>query len=671
MPEDDNLGVGVPPRANGGRTAGSEAGRSRSPSGTAYHTPAGGSGGGSRSSPSSGGSAGSRTTIKPWSASRDPEVLKMMDEMERLRAAQQLTAAEADEAREEALEERRALESELERSVSKVGELEEALLAARAEFGAEAARREREVAEMAGQVESAREKQAREQARAATPREDADVSPRVASAVSALKEQGHVAFHQLASDVALADPEVRAVVDAAASKLEVLEEQLLVQEDHAVLEREQARELQKFFRSTPVAAWELSAGPTGGFIYGGQELTNTNNAWAKCLLQAGSRRDPACADDVLRSHLTLMKDICRNYPPAECKKLVAEFAGLKATYKDSGMERVFFSTLKALQEEEDGMGKIWSPTLGPGPSGQAQSPPESAGSKDSSSSSSAADSQTVQELLAALDEAKVDLDTLRGTMLDLKAQHETDSNSLQAALLAEETTMAKLVEQHAEEVKKLQQKNAALLEELARTDEKVDMLIQDFEKASLTPPASPMRELELVSSLDRATQAAETAGMAQQEDVKGLHRQLEEANAELSALRDQLAQTPTASSATRSDLSVSNTDGDALEETSSSFVGPSRLPEHLEEELQGLALELQLTASELQSLRETSNASLDEYGKQVDFYSKSVERLIGDKTSLQQENSMLLEELTGTKVQIAEVLEDYDKAKKELITYSK
>ena len=594
----------------------------------------------------------------------------MMDEMERLRAAQQLTAAEADEAREEALEERRALESELERSVSKVGELEEALLAARAEFRAEAARREREVAEMAGQVESAREKQAREQARAATPREDADVSPRVASAVSALKEQGHVAFHQLASDVALADPEVRAVVDAAASKLEVLEKQLLVQEDHAVLEREQARELQKFFRSTPVAAWELSAGPTGGFIYGGQELTNTNNAWAKCLLQAGSRRDPACANDVLCSHLTLMKDICRNYPPAECKKLVAEFAGLKATYKDSGMERVFFSTLKALQEE-DGMGKIWSPTLGPGPSGQAQSPPESAGSKDSSSSSSAADSQTVQELLAALDEAKVDLDTLRGTMLDLKAQHETDSNSLQAALLAEETTMAKLVEQHAEEVKKLQQKNAALLEELARTDEKVDMLIQDFEKASLTPPASPMRELELVSSLDRATQAAETAGMAQQEDVKGLHRQLEEANAELSALRDQLAQTPTASSAARSDLSVSNTDGAALEETSSSFVGPSRLPEDLEEELQGLALELQSAASELQSLRETSNASLDEYGKQVDFYSKSVERLIGDKTSLQQENSMLLEELTGTKVQIAEVLEDYDKAKKELITYSK
>ena len=48
-----------------------------------------------------------------------------------------------------------------------------------------------------------------------------------------------------------------------------------------------------------------------------------------------------------------------------------------------------------------------------------------------------------------------------------------------------------------------------------------------------------------------------------------------------------------------------------------------------------------------------------------------MERLICDKTSLQQENSMLLEELTGTKVQIAEVLEDYDKAKKELITYSK
>merc|ERR1719198_91994 len=154
--------------------------------------------------------------------------------------------------------------------------------------------------------------------------------------------------------------------------------------------------------------------------------------------------------------------------------------------------------------------------------------------------------------------------------------------------------------------------------------------------------------------------------MAQQENVDLLRRQLEQANAELNAARSQLAQT-------HYEYSVTNNSGaaSAKQETSSSLVGPSRLPEHLEEELQVLALELQSTASELHTLRETSDASLDEYGKQVDFYSKSVERLIGDKTSLQQENSMLLEELTGTKVQIAEVLEDYDKAKKQLFAHSK
>ncbi len=279
----------------------------------------------------------------------------------------------------------------------------------------------------------------------------------------------------------------------------------------------------------------------------------------------------------------------------------------------------------------------------------------------------------MQELIAALDEAKADLEALRGTMLDLKAQHEAESSSLQSALLAEETAIAKLVDEHAEEVEKLHQERAALLEELARTDEKVGTLIQDFETASTTPPTSPMRELELVTSLDHATQVANSAEMDQQENVKSLRRQLEQANTELNAARAELAQTASVSLAAHSEFSVSSNSGDALakQETSSSLVGPSRLPEHLEEELQVLALELQSTASELQTLRETSDASLDEYGKQVDFYSKSVERLIGDKTSLQQENSMLLEELTGTKVQIAEVLEDYDKAKKELFAYSK
>ena len=127
----------------------------------------------------------------------------MVAEMERLKAAQQLTAAEADEAREDAREERRALESELERSVSKVGELEGALLTARAKFRAEAARREREVAEMTRQIEVIREEHTQVQVQPGTPRGDADVSPRVATAVSALKDQGHVAFRQLArhSDV--------------------------------------------------------------------------------------------------------------------------------------------------------------------------------------------------------------------------------------------------------------------------------------------------------------------------------------------------------------------------------------------------------------------------------------------------------------------------------------
>jgi chromosome segregation ATPase len=279
----------------------------------------------------------------------------------------------------------------------------------------------------------------------------------------------------------------------------------------------------------------------------------------------------------------------------------------------------------------------------------------------------------MQELIAALEEAKADLEALRRTMLDLKAQHEIESSSLQSALLAEETAIAKLVDEHTGEVEKLRQEKAALLEELARSDEKVGTLIQDFETASTTPPTSPMRELELVSSLDRATQLAHNAEMAQQENVDSLRRQLEQANAELNAARSQLAQTASVSSATHSEYSVSNNSGaaSARQETSSSLVGPSRLPEHLEEELQVLALELQSTASELHTLRETSDVSLDEYGKQVDFYSKSVERLIGDKTSLQQENSMLLEELTGTKVQIAEVLEDYDKAKKQLFAHSK
>ena len=222
------------------------------------------------------------------------------------------------------------------------------------------------------------------------------------------------------------------------------------------------------------------------------------------------------------------------------------------------------------------------------------------------------------------------------------------------------------MDEHTGEVEKLRQEKASLLEELARSDEKVGTLIQDFETASTTPPTSPMRELELVSSLDRATQLAHNAEMAQQENVDLLRRQLEQANAELNAARSQLAQT-------HSEYSVSNNSGaaSAKQETSSSLVGPSRLPEHLEEELQVLAFELQSTTSELHTLRETSDASLDEYGKQVDFYSKSVERLIGDETSLQQENSMLLEELTGTKVQIAEVLEDYDKAKKQLFAHSK
>jgi hypothetical protein len=599
----------------------------------------------------------------------------MVAEMERLKAAQQLTAAEADEAREEAREERRALESELERSTSKVGELEGALLTARAEFRAEAARREREVAKMAGQIEAIREERTQEQIRPATPPEAGGVSPRVATAVSALKEQGHVAFRQLASDVALADPEVRAVVDAAAAKLEDLEEQLLAQEEHAMQQAEQASELQAFFRSTPTAAWELSAGPRGFFMHGGQELTDVNNAWADCLLWAGRQADPAWANDVIFSHLSLIRGARRNYTPEECKVLAAEFSELEARYKASGMEPDFLAALQALQEEEDGMGKIWSPTLGPGPSGQAQSPHESACSRDSSSGSSSADSQTtnMQELIAALEEAKADLEALRRTMLDLKAQHEIESSSLQSALLAEETAIAKLVDEHTGEVEKLRQEKASLLEELARSDEKVGTLIQDFETASTTPPTSPMRELELVSSLDRATQLAHNAEMAQQENVDSLRRQLEQANAELNAARSQLAQTASVSSATHSEYSVSNNSGaaSAKQETSSSLVGPSRLPEHLEEELQVLALELQSTASELHTLRETSDASLDEYGKQVDFYSKSVERLIGDKTSLQQENSMLLEELTGTKVQIAEVLEDYDKAKKQLFAHSK
>ena len=116
-------------------------------------------------------------------------------------------------------------------------------------------------------------------------------------------------------------------------------------------------------------------------------------------------------------------------------------------------------------------------------------------------------------------------------MLDLKAQHEIESSSLQSALLAEETAIAKLVDEHTGEVEKLRQEKAALLEELARSDEKVGTLIQDFETASTTPPTSPMRELELVSSLDRATQLAHNAEMAQQENVD-LKDQLDKCNCE-------------------------------------------------------------------------------------------------------------------------------------------
>ena len=105
------------------------------------------------------------------------------------------------------------------------------------------------------------------------------------------------------------------MVDAAAAKLEDLEEQLLAQEEHAMQQAEQASELQAFFRSTPTAAWELSAGPRGCFMHGGQELTDVNNAWADCLLWAGRQADPAWANDVLFSHLSLIRGARRNYTP--------------------------------------------------------------------------------------------------------------------------------------------------------------------------------------------------------------------------------------------------------------------------------------------------------------------------------------------------------------------
>ena len=197
----------------------------------------------------------------------------MREEIECLKASLHLTTAEAEEAREDAREDKMAMTTELEKTKSEVGELEAALLAARAEYRAELESRKERLADMEEQIESLRtESRSRRDG-------DGDLSPRVALAVSSLKEQGHVAFKQLASDVALADPEVRCIINAAATKLEDLEDQLLAQEELATREAEQASEMQSFFMSTPAEGWEVSAGPTGRFIFGGQELTEVNNSW--------------------------------------------------------------------------------------------------------------------------------------------------------------------------------------------------------------------------------------------------------------------------------------------------------------------------------------------------------------------------------------------------------
>ena len=158
-------------------------------------------------------------------------------------------------------------------------------------------------------------------------------------------------------------------------------------------------------------------------------------------------------------------------------------------------------------------------------------------------------------------------------------------------------------------------------------------------------------------------QAIEVANREQskedEEDIALLRNELVTVSAELEKMK--LSQNTTAVSLNSTSLSDNVTSSEGL----------SRLPQHLEAELQELAKELQTTTDELNILRESSDASIEEAGRQVEFYSQNMERLICDKTDLQQENSMLLEELTGTKVQMAEILEDYDRAKKKLISYSR
>ena len=214
------------------------------------------------------------------------------------------------------------------------------------------------------------------------------------------------------------------------------------------------------------------------------------------------------------------------------------------------------------------------------------------------------------------------------------------------------------------EISYLRQERESLLQDLSRANDKIATLIQDFEAEVVSPPQSPFREIELVSALDEAIEVANRAESKEDDEtIASLRHDLEAVSGELQKMK--LSQSTTW--ATLDSTSVSFTE----EQDVASCAGPSRLPEHLEAELQDLAEELQTTTEELSILRESSDASIEEAGRQVEFYSQNMERLIGDKTDLQQENSMLLEELTGTKIQMAEILEDYDRAKKRLVSYSK
>jgi len=658
VPEEDNpssLGVSL-----GASSATSQ--RSRGESLTSYHTPGSAGRLDARNSPgklhSSGGTTDSDRTIKPWSVSYQKEAQRMREEIECLQASLHLTTAEAEEAREDAREDKMALTAELEKTKSEVGVLKAALLAARAEYRAELESRKERLADMEEQIESMRTESS------SCHDGDGELSPRVALAVSSLKEQGHVAFKELASDVALADPEVRCIINAAATKIEDLEDQLFTQEELASREGEQASEMQSFFLSTPAERWEVSAGPTGRFIFGGQEQTEVNNSWTNCLLllkesMSGSR-DAASAmnanfDTLLDIFVWLVKDADAEQSTRANESVLQKITALEERCTTVGICEKIISIKEHIEGRKENVGKILSPTPGPALSGPTESPCDSAGSHE----------QNGKELMDCLHDARAELEVLHNTMVELKRQHEIDIEKVHAAILAEESSSDFFLDGQASEIFYLRQERETLLQNLSQSNDKIATLIHDFEAEVVSSPQSPfLREIELVSALDRAIEVANRAQSKEdEEDIAMLRSGLVKVSAELEKMK--LSQNTTAVSLDSTSVSITEKN----DVTSSE--GQSRLPQHLEAELQELAKELQTTTDELSIIRDSSDASIEEAGRQVEFYSQNMERLICDKTDLQQENTMLLEELMGTKIQMAEILEDYDRAKKKLVSYSR